>query len=166
MASSFLSTCLEPAFLFFCLGYIENDLGLIASLRTKWVTMYIHLGNLRVSISGPTGKTLIKKHTHLRSQESTRVHISYLSNGLISFRNEQLTAPSATPNVLFPPPRIPCPLLLLACSIPAENKVQMRWVRAISTSWKYVLFDSTGQVVRPWIRKARLDHALTVDIVI
>ena len=114
----------------------------------------------------PTGKALAQKHTHLRSQESTRVHISYLSNGLISFLNEQLTAPNAAPNALLPPPRIPCPLLLLACSIPAENKVHMRWVRAISTSWKYVLFDSTSNVVRPWIRKAPLDRRLTVNVVI
>ena len=29
-----------------------------------------------------------------------------------------------------------------------------------------MLFDSTCQVVRPWTRKAPLDHALTVDVVV
>lgn len=36
----------------------------------------------------------------------------------------------------------------------------------MSTSWKYVLFDSTCQMVRPWIRNAQLDDALTMDVVI
>ena len=36
----------------------------------------------------------------------------------------------------------------------------------MSTSWKYVLFDSMCQVVRPWIRNAPLDSALTVNVVI
>ena len=42
----------------------------------------------------------------------------------------------------------------------------MRWVRAISTSWKYVLFDSSCQVVRSRTRKAPLDHVLTMNIIV
>ncbi len=58
------------------------------------------------------------------------------------------------------------PLLFLACSIPFEKSVQMRWARATSTSWKYVLFDSAVMFIRFQYGIGPAEGMLTVDVVV